>query len=49
VVRTSQTTLTVEMLQEGRIDVLHYTVKIGADGKAEVVSRTTSTRTMGGR
>jgi len=49
VVRTSQTTLTVEMLQEGRIDILNYTVKIGPDGKVDVVGKSVHTRTMGER
>jgi hypothetical protein len=45
IVQTSTTTFAVEIGQEGRKDVLNYTVKIGSDGKVEVVDRTESTRT----
>jgi len=46
VVRTPQTTLAVKMLQKGRIDILNDTVKIGPDGKVDVVGKSVHTRTM---
>ena len=44
IVQTSTTTFTVQIAQEGRKDLLNYTVKIGADGKVEIVERTESTK-----
>ncbi|HJQ55772.1 MAG TPA: hypothetical protein VJ890_02625 [Vineibacter sp.] len=44
IVQTSTTTFTVQLAQEGRKDLLHYTVKVGADGKVEIVSKTEGTR-----
>ncbi|TWS96133.1 hypothetical protein [Reyranella sp. CPCC 100927] len=44
IVQNSTTTFTVQIAQEGRKDVLNYTVKIGADGKVEIVERKEGTR-----
>jgi hypothetical protein len=44
IVQTSTTTFTVQILQEGRKDLLKYTVKIGSGGKVEIVDRTESTQ-----
>jgi hypothetical protein len=44
IVQTSTTTFTVQIAQEGRQDLLNYTVKIGADGKVEIVGKTEGTR-----
>jgi len=43
-VQTSTTTFTVHIAQEGRNDLLNYTVKIGSGGKVEVVGKTESTQ-----
>jgi hypothetical protein len=44
ITQTSTTTFTVQIAQEGRADLLNYTVKIGADGKVEIVGKTEGTR-----
>lgn len=44
IVQNSTTTFTVQIAQEGRKDLLNYTVRIGADGKVEIVGRTESTQ-----
>jgi hypothetical protein len=41
--QTSSTTFTVHIAQEGRTDLLNYTVKIGSAGKVEIVDRTEGT------
>jgi hypothetical protein len=44
IAQTSSTTFTVQVAQEGRKDLLNYTVKVGADGKVEIVDRKESTK-----
>ena len=44
IAQTSTTTFTVQIAQEGRKDLLNYTVKVGPDGKVEIVSKTEGTR-----
>jgi hypothetical protein len=44
IVQTSTTTFTVQIAQEGRKDLLNYTVKIGSGGKVEIVGKTESTQ-----
>ena len=44
IVQTSTTTFTVQIAQEGRQELLNYTVKIGPDGKVEIVGKTEDTR-----
>lgn len=44
IVQTSTTTFTVQIAQEGRKDLLNYTVKIGSGGKVEIVDKTESTQ-----
>ena len=46
IVQTSTTTFTVQIAQEGRKDLLNYTVKIGPGGKVEVVGKTESTQSF---
>jgi len=47
IVQTADTTFKVKLLQEGRIDHLDYTVRIGAGGKVKIVDKKESTQTMG--
>jgi len=42
--QTSSTTFTVEIAQEGRVDLLNYTVKVGSAGKVEIVGKTEGTQ-----
>ena len=44
IVQTSTTTFTVQIGQEGRKDLLNYTVKIGSGGKVEIVDKKQSTQ-----
>jgi hypothetical protein len=44
IVQTSTTTFTVQIAQEGRKDLLNYTIKIGSGGKVEIVDKTESTQ-----
>jgi hypothetical protein len=44
IVQDSTTAFTVHIAQEGRTDLLNYSVKIGAGGKVEIVGRTESTQ-----
>ena len=44
IVQTSTTTFTVEIAQEGRKDLLNYTVKIGSGGKVEIVDKKQGTQ-----
>jgi hypothetical protein len=44
IVQESTTTFIVTIAQEGRKDLLTYTVKIGRDGKVEIVDKTESTQ-----
>lgn len=44
ITQTSTTTFTVQVAQEGRTDLLNYTVRIGADGKVEIVGKTEGTQ-----
>lgn len=46
ITQTSTTAFAVHIAQEGRKDVLNYTVKIGAGGKVEIVSKTQSTQSF---
>ena len=45
IVQTSTTTFTVQIAQEGRKDLLNYTVKLGSGGKVEIVDKTEGTKT----
>ena len=45
IMQTSTTTFTVQIGQEGRKDLLNYTVKVSSDGKVEIVGKTESTQT----
>ena len=44
IVQNSTTTFTVQIAQEGRKDIVNYTVKIGSGGKVEIVDRKQSTQ-----
>jgi hypothetical protein len=44
IVQTSTTTFTVQIAQEGRKDLLNYTVKIAPDGTVEITGKTEGTR-----
>jgi hypothetical protein len=44
IVQTSTTTFTVQIAQEGREDLLNYTVTIGADGIVEIAGKTEGTK-----
>ena len=44
IVQKSTTTFTVEIAQEGRKDLLNYTVKIGSGGKVEIVDKKQGTQ-----
>ena len=44
IAQTSTTTFTVQIAQEGRKDLLNYTVKIGSGCKVEIVDKTESTQ-----
>lgn len=44
--QTSSTTFTVTIAQEGREDLLNYTVKIGSAGKVEIVNKTEATHSF---
>ena len=46
IAQTSTTTFTVQIAQEGRKDVLNYTVKIGSGGKVEIVDKKQSTQSF---
>src|SRR5215468_8274302 len=45
IVQNSTTTFTVQIAQEGRKDLLNYTVKIGSGGKVEIVDKTQTAQT----
>ncbi|MDR0672302.1 MAG: hypothetical protein LBF93_01295 [Zoogloeaceae bacterium] len=47
IAQTATTTFRVQLLQEGRIDRLDYTVRIGAGGAVEIVGKKESAQTMG--
>ena len=46
IVQTSTTTFTVQIAQEGRKDLLNYTVKIGSGGKVEIVDKKQGTQSF---
>ena len=46
IAQTSTTTFTVQIAQEGRKDLLNYTVKIGSDGKVEIIDKKESTQSF---
>ena len=45
IVQTSTTTFTVQIAQEGRKDLLNYTIRIGSGGKVAIVDKAESTQT----
>jgi len=44
IVQDSTSAFTVHISQEGKQDILHYTVKVGPDGTVGIVEKTESTK-----